>query len=625
MADKIAAGDDTPNLLRLREKERAMPGTKLIHRDEIDQKYKWNARSVFATSEELDSEFQAIPPLLEDIKNLQGRLKEGPHMVLQALDKTEEIVERAGRVHMYTYIAFNINTLDQEASKAHSRGQALYGQALAATSFIQPEVLEIGRTNLDCWMEEEPRLQIFAHYFENLFRRQTHVLSPELEELLGMVEDPFSGAESTFSSLVDADLRFEPARTADGDEIPVATNTLGQILSGADREARRSAWENYNDAFLSHQNTLASNLTTSLRQFIFRTRARKHASSLQAALHQHNIPQEVFHNLLDVFKQNLGVWQRYFGIRRKALQVETLHPYDIWAPLTNEQPEIPYEQALELILEGIRPLGEEYVETLRRGCLEEGWVDVYPTRGKTGGAFSYGWKGTYPFIKLNYDSSLFGLSTLAHELGHSIHSYLTWQNQPVVYSIYSLFAAEVASNFHQAMVRAYLLKNSSKEAFQINVIEEAMSNFHRYFFIMPTLARFELEVHQRLERGQGLSAEDMNELMADLFSEGYGSDVRVGRDRVGITWATFGHLYVDYYAFQYATGISGAHALAKRILIGEPGAVEDYLGFLKAGSSRYPLDALKDAGVDLTQPAPVEAAFSIMEGYIDRLEKLTLQ
>jgi oligoendopeptidase F len=517
----------------------------------------------------------------------------------------------------------NVNTLDQEASKLLRRGQALYGNAQAATSFIQPEIISLGKNVVEDWIQTEPSLEIFRHFFENLFRRQAHVRSMEIEELLGLLEDPFAGIESTFSSLVDADLKFEPAIDSEGKELPLTTNTLYQILSGSDREARRTAWENYNDAFLAHENTLASNLTTSISQFILRSRARRHDSSLESALFQQNIPREVFHNLIKVFQQKLPIWHRYWRLRRKILKVDTLYPYDIWAPLTEDKPPIPYEQAVEWIAQGLSPLGRDYVEVLKRGCLEERWVDVYSNRGKSGGAFSAGWIGTHPFINMSYDDTLFSLSTLAHELGHSIHSYLTWQNQPVVYSIYSLFAAEVASNFHQAMVRAYLLENSQDIGLKINLIEEAMDNFHRYFFIMPTLACFELEIHERLERGQGLSGQDMNELMADLFSQGYGDEMHVDRAREGITWATFGHLYVDFYVFQYATGISGAHALAKRILGNEAGAVGSYLEFLKAGSSRYPLDILKEAGVDLTTPAPVEAAFEIMEGYIDQLDSLT--
>jgi oligoendopeptidase F len=302
--------------------------------------------------------------------------------------------------------------------------------------------------------------------------------------------------------------------------------------------------------------------------------------------------------------------------------VDTLRPFDLKAPLSQDKLLVPFAQSMDWICEGMAPLDEDYVDIMRRGVLEERWVDIYPNKGKTAGAFSSGVQGTHPFILMSYTDDLFSLSTLAHELGHSMHSYLSWQNQPFTYSRYSLFVAEVASNFNQAMVRAHLFATQPDPAFQIGLIEEAMSNFHRYFFIMPTLARFELETHERVERGQPLTADGMNSLMADLFEEGYGGEVAMDRDRVGITWAQFGHLYANFYVYQYATGIAGAHALADGVLAGEPGANERYLGFLKAGGSKYPLDALKDAGVDLTSPEPVEKAFAMLAEMVERLEVL---
>ncbi|HEX9013582.1 MAG TPA: M3 family oligoendopeptidase, partial [Anaerolineaceae bacterium] len=415
---------------------------------------------------------------------------------------------------------------------------------------------------------------------------------------------------------------FRPARASQGAEMPVNQGTIGEILGSPDRAARREGWESYSDTHLDFKNTLASNLNTSIQQNVFLSRARRHASTLEASLFENNIPAEVFHNMLDVFQRYLGTWHRYWRVRRKALGLETLHTYDIFAPLTKEPLEVPYLQAVDWVTAALGPMGADYVHVLREGCLRDRWIDVYPSEGKSSSQFSAGWPGTHPFIFLNYDNTIFSASTLAHELGHSMHSFLSWTNQPLIYSQYSLFAAEVASNFHQAMLRAYLLKTNPDPVFQINVIEEAMSNFHRYFFIMPILARFELEMHERAERGEGLTAQAMNERMASLFAEGYGSEVQLDPERDGITWATFSHLYEDYYVFQYATGISAANALSSRVLSDEPGAVENYLGFLKSGSSLYPLDALKAAGVDLSRPEPVEEAFKVLSGLVDRLEKL---
>jgi oligoendopeptidase F len=492
----------------------------------------------------------------------------------------------------------------------------------ASVAFVEPELLEIGEQVLKNWILEEPRLAVYQHYFDDLFRKAGHVRSGEVEELLGLLMDPFSSVSRTAGMLVDADLQYEPAVSSSGEELEVTQGTIYPIMANPDREIRRSAWENYTDAHLAFKNTLANNLSTSIKQNVFFARARQHATTLEASLFENNIPVEVFHNLINVFRKNLPTWHRYFALRRKRLRVEHLWPYDMWAPLTKQRPAVPYKQAVDWICEGLTPMGEEYVKVVRGGCLEDRWVDIYPNQGKTSGAFSYGSPGTHPFIVTNYGDTVFSMSTLAHELGHSMHSYHTWRSQPYIYSDYSLFVAEVASNFHQALVRGYLLEVEKDVNFQISVIEEAMSNFYRYFLQMPTLARFELQIHQMVENGQGLGADAMNELMADLFEEAYGGEVSVDRTRTGITWAIFRHLYADYYVYQYATGISGAHALAKRIIDKTPGAVDDYLSFLKAGGSVYPLEALKIAGVDLTTPQPVEETFAVMAGLVDRLEVL---
>ena len=600
-----------------------MPQPTVRTRSDISEQYQWNAPSVFASGGEWSAEVNSLTQRIEQYNQYRGKLSDGPATLLAALQFNEEMGKASGKALIYALISQEVETTNPDAARMVGQVMGMMGNLQAAASFIDPELVQIGQEKLNEWLKIEPALQPYAHYLEDLFRKQAHLRSPEVEELLGSLSPAFYNTSNTQSMLTNADFRFPPAKGADGQEIPVTQGTYEEILAGRDREARRTAFESYNGTYLNFKNTLASNLNSSIQQNVFTMRARRYPSTLAMSLDANNIPLDVFHNLVDTFQKNLPTWHRYWQVRRKALGVNELHPYDIWAPISKNPPRISYEQGVEYVCQGLAPLGAEYVETIRRGCLEQRWIDVYPTAGKTSSQFSAGWPGTHPFIVLSYDDTIFSLSTLAHELGHSMHSYLTWQNQPFIYSQYSLFAAEVASNFHQAMVRAHLLNTQSDPDFQIAVIEEAMANFHRYFFIMPTLARFELEMHERAERGQGLAADDLNARMADLFEEGYGGQMHVDREQVGITWATFGHLYQDYYVFQYTTGISGANALSRRILAGDTGAVERYLGFLKTGAAIYPIDALKRAGVDLSTPAPIEETFEVLSGLVDRLEKLT--
>ncbi len=601
-----------------------MNKTAIRTRDEIPEADKWNAGSVFATPAAWEAEYQNVSAGLGELRACQGRLGEGPGLLAAALAERDELLRRAAVLQVYASISRAVDTGNQAAAALESRANGLLSQALAAAAFIEPELLALGGDRLLAWLDapEAPGLANYRHYVENLLRNASHVRSAEVEELLGSLRDAFAGANGTADALSYADMRFPDARAADGSALPLTQGTLQSILARPDREARRTAWENYYDTYLAYKNTYASTLTTSIKQNVLEARSRRHNSTLEAALFANAIPPAVYHNLIATYRENLPTWQRYWAVRRRALRVEKLYPYDLWAPLAGTRPEITFDQAVDMIGAGLAPLGREYVAALRRGCLEERWVDRYANLGKTAGAFSSGAKGTYPFIVMSFDGTIYSMSTLAHELGHSMHSYLTWTHQPTVYADYSLFVAEVASNFHQAMVRGYLLDSNPDPAFQMSVIEEAMNNFHRYFFVMPTLARFELEVHERVERGEGLAADDMIQLMANLFAEGYGSEMAFDRARVGITWATFSHLYADYYVYQYATGISAAHALAKRIREGAPGAVEAYLGFLQAGGSVYPLEALRQAGVDLTSPEPVRTAFAVLAGLVDRLERL---
>jgi len=594
-------------------------------RNEIPVEHTWDLANIFPTPADWEAKLANVKARLPEIRQYQGRLGEGPDALAGWLETYQDLMRDTHRVVMYAALDYSTDTNNQAAAARAAQGTSLASAVQAAVSFAEPEMMGLGFATLRAWLADSPRLAIYAHYIDNLERMSAHVRSAEVEELLGQVEDPFRTAANTHGILTNSEIPFAPATSEDGvEQFEVTHGSLGALLSSPDRTVRRTAWESYADGHLAYKNTMANALAAGVKQDVFRARARRYDSSLEAALTPPNIPTAVFHNLIATFRKNLPTWHRYWRLRRKVLGVETLHEYDIKAPLASHI-DVPYRQAVDWICEGMAPLGEEYVSILRRGALDERWVDIYPNKGKRLGAFSYGGPGTHPFIMMSYNDDVFSLSTLAHELGHSLHSYFSWRTQPMIYGRYTLFAAEVASNFNQALVRDYLLRTNPDRDFQIAVIEEAMSNFHRYFFIMPTLARFELELHERVERGQPLTSSAMIELMADLFAEGYGDDLVMDRERTGITWAEFStHMYSNFYVYQYATGISGANALAAGVLAGADGAVERYLEFLHAGGALYPLDALQRAGVDLSAPEPVDAAFAVLADYVTRLEGLLL-
>lgn len=597
---------------------------KIPARKQVNKKYTWNAESVFKSTKEWEEALKAVLADIPNLKKHEGKLGESPEALLAGLKTVEDISLRAQTIYMYAQFAYAVDTTNQTSAGMVGKAQGMAGQIGAAASFLNPELLKIGMDKLNEWMKSNAELAVYRQSFDDLFRQQAHVRSAEVEEILGMTAEPFSGPSTSTSMLVNADFKFAPAQDSKGKKIEITqSNFYSTLLEHPDRKVRQTAFNNYHDKHIEFKNTLATNLSSSISANVFNMRARKFDTTLSASLFNNNVPEEVFHNLINTFKKKLPVWHRYFEIKRKALKVKDFQYFDVWAPLSKKKVPVSFEKAVDYISDSLAPLGSDYVETLRQGCLKDRWVDSTANIGKMNGAFSYGSPSTHPFIMMSFTGDIGSMSTLAHELGHSMHSYLTWKNQPYPYSGYSLFVAEVASNFNQAMMRGHLLKTIKDKNFLIALIEEAVSgNFFRYFFQMPTLARFELETHLRAERGEPLTADSMQNLMADLFTEGFGPKVKIDRPRVGMVWSTFSHLFADYYVYQYATGISGAHALSARILRGEPNAAEDYLGFLKSGSSKYPLDVLKGAGVDLATPKAVEETFAVMEGYIDRLEEL---
>ncbi len=604
-----------------------MGQTAVRPRTAIPAEHTWDAASVFPSVKSWEASFQEVVSHLPDLQRFRGHLNGSPAHLADWFETFQRVFRTLGQVAIYANMGHTADTTDQEAAARFDRARGLMARATAAAAFGDPEIVAIGFDTLRRWLQDEPRLAIYAHYIDRLERRRAHVQSADVEGLLASVGDAFRTASATHGILADADLVFDPAHaTGSAEPIGVVQGNLAALLADPDREVRRTAWESYADAHLAHKHAMANCVAGGVKQNVFMTRARHYASALEAALAPNHIPVEVFHNLIATYRRNLPTWHRYWKVRRRALGYTRLHPYDRNAPLARTRPAVPFAQAVEWISDGMRPLGDEYVAVMRRGLLEQRWVDIYPNQGKRAGAFSAGSPGTHAFILMSYNDDMFSMSTLAHELGHSLHSYYAWRTQPFIYARYPLFVAEVASNFNQAMVRAHLLATQTDPNLQIALIEEAMNNFHRYFLIMPTLARFELEIHERVERGEALTSRSLMDLMAGLFREAYGDEVEVDQDRVGITWAQFPtHLYMNLYVFQYATGIAGAHALVERVLNGPPHAAGDYLAFLKAGGSMYPLDVLRMAGVDLASPEPVQQAFGVLSGMVDRLEALLSQ
>ncbi len=591
-------------------------------RDQVPTDSTWNHESVFPSFAAWREEYQAVAALTPAIESYQGTLSQGPQQLAKWFDFHQALARRVWTLFMYPVMWSACDGNNEEIKGMVGQAQGLGGKFVAAAAFAEPELLALDRDLLTAWLEED-KLKLYQQHIDDLLRKKEHVLSGEVEAVLGLLSDPLSRIESIRSALNDMDLKFEPAADSGGAPQPLVQSTVNKLLASSDRETRQNTWQNYADSYLKFQNTFASAYLASVKRNVVMARLRGYESVLQAKLSPNKIPVAVFHNLIETYQKHIPTWHRYWEVRRRALGYERIHPWDIWAPLTADDPALSYREAVDMIAEGMAPLGEEYVATMRRGCLEERWVDYAINEGKSEGAFSFGTYDSYPFIMMSFDGNLSSMSTLAHELGHSMHSHYTRAHQPYVYSNYSMFVAEVASNFNQALVRAHLFAGENSRDFQLALIQEAMDNIHRYFFIMPTLARFELEVHTRMENDEPLTPATLNEIMAGFYAEGYGEAMTDDQRRTGITWAQFGHLYEAYYTFQYATGISAAHALANAILKSEDGgAVERYLAFLRAGSSDYSIPVLKAAGVDMSTPLAVEETFKVLTGLVDRLEGL---
>ena len=603
-----------------------MINTTGLKREDAPLESTWNRESVYPTWKEWEADFKIALEKLPQLSEYNGRLKEGPGVLADWFELRGRHWQRMMILLEFADWAQIVDSTDVAAKGYFGQAKALEGKFKVAVAFARPQLLEIGESLLD-WAEQEPRLQVYKHYFDNLLRLRSYQRNEEVEEILNMLSEPFAGVYQAATELVDTDLAFRDAVDSQGMTYPVYQANMDIALQDSDRERRRTAWESYYDGYLSMENTLASIYLANVKQWMVLAEARGYDSVLAMMLSPTNLPLEVFHNLIGTYKKHLPTWHRYWDVKARVLGVDSIRPCDIWAPTVKKPPSIPYKQSVDWICESLKPLGEEYVSVLRKGSLEGRWVDYAPNVEKRQNAASSLQVGHKPpFIYMSYDDSIIGLSTLAHELGHSMHGVYTAKNQPDIYNEYdsvSSTVGETPSNFHQAMTRAYLreLKADDKD-FQLALIDEALANYHRYFFIMPTLARFEYEVFSRASEGKPLTAVELKHIMQGLFAEGYGETMEDDPARTGITWAQFLHLFEPFYTFQYAIGISAADALTTKILANEKGMAERYIEFISAGGSLYTMELFELAGVDMSTPAPVEASFKKLARLVDQLELL---
>jgi oligoendopeptidase F len=603
-----------------------MSNTASLKRKDAPIESTWNREAVYRTWKDWEADLNAALKELPELSEYNGRLKEGPGVLADWFELRGKHWRRMMILLEFADWAQIVDSTDAAAKGYFGQAKTLEGKFNAVTAFARPQLLEIGEVLLD-WAEQEPRLRVYKHYFDNLLRLKAYQRNEEVEEILSMLTEPFDLVYQAATELADSDLAFRDAVDSQGKIYPVYQANIDIALQDPNRDRRRTTWESYFDGYLSMENTLASIYLANVKQWKVLADVRGYDSVLEMKLSPTNLPVEVFHNLIDTFKKNLPTWHRYWEVKAKILGVDAMRPYDVWAPTVSTPPVIPYKQSIEWICESLKPLGNEYVSILRKGSLEGRWVDYAPNVEKRQNAASSLQVGHKPpFIYMSYDDSIIAVSTLTHELGHSMHGVYIAENQPDVYNEYdsvSSSVGEAPSNFHQAMTRAYLreLKADDKD-FQLALIDEAMANYHRYFFIMPTLARFEYEVFSRASEGLPLTAVELKHIMQELYAEGYGDTMKDDPARTGITWAQFLHLYEPFYTFQYAIGISAADALAAKILAGEKGMAERYIEFISAGGSLYSMDLFELAGVDMSTSATVEASFKELARLVDQLEAL---
>ncbi|MFB1050092.1 oligoendopeptidase F [Paraliobacillus sp. JSM ZJ581] len=594
---------------------------KLQTRDQVAVEKTWRLEDIFSTDEAWGEELKALKNDIQKFYAYQGKLADQALNLFELLVLQDAVSERIGKLYTYAHMRYDQDTTNSFYQALNAKAENLLTQAASAMSFIVPEILRIEETKLEQFFNDIPELGHYRQALAEITRRRDHVLSEKEESLLAEVSEVTDNASQTFGMLNNADLTFPMIKDEKGNEIELTHGRYINFLESDDQSVRENAFKAMYHTYGSFINTFASTLSGSIKKHNFNAKVRKYQSAREAALDTNKIPEKVYDNLVETINERLDLLHRYVALRKRVLKLDALHMYDLYTPLVKDiSMTYTYEEAQTHILKGLEPLGEEYVTRLKEG-FDNRWIDVEENKGKRSGAYSSGTYGTNPYILMNWQDNLNNLFTLAHELGHSLHSYYTRENQAFRYGDYSIFVAEVASTCNEALLNEYLLKQTTNKKEKLFLLNHFLEGFRGTVFRQTMFAEFEHLIHKQAQDGEALTPDKLTEEYAALNKKYFGDDIIIDEE-IGLEWARIPHFYYNYYVYQYATGYAAAQSLASQILTEKQPAVDRYLGFLKAGSSDYPIEVLKQAGVDMTEKTPIMQALHVFEEKLNEMEKL---
>jgi oligoendopeptidase F len=593
----------------------------LPKRSEVEKKYTWAIEDLYSSDEQWQIEYNKVKEMLPTILEYQGRLSKSGDLLLGFLQLSDEISKLMERVYVYASQKCHEDTANPVYQDLSNKAGALSVQVNSALSFATPEILTIPLETISQFHAENHGLAEYDFYLKDILRLKPHVLSGEIETLLADAGEIGDSASNIFSMFNNADIKFPEIEDENGDKIQITHGRYGQLLESPDRRVRKAAFEGVYATYKSYRNTLAASFSANVKQEVFFTKVRKYKSTLERALNAGNIPTEVYTNLVDAVHENLHLMHRYVALRKKLLGLEELHMYDLYAPLVADiKMEIPFEEAKDIVAKGLEPLGEDYQRVLQEGYRNR-WIDIYENENKRSGAYSWGAYGTHPYVLLNYNNTLDNVYTLAHEMGHAIHSYYSDQTQPYVYAGYKIFVAEVASTCNESLLIDHMLKNTNDKKQKAYLINHFLEKFKGTLFRQTMFAEFEMITHKMVEDEESLTADALCKIYHDLNVKYFGDGIVIDPE-IDMEWSRIPHFYNAFYVYQYATGYSAAIALSRRILNEGAPAVEDYIRFLSSGSSNYPIELLKAAGVDMSTKEPVHQALQLFEELLGQMEEL---